>query len=59
MMKVKWGNMGMVIMQAGGLLLARRRQRAYAEQRAERLRAGLNDSHGFKTYYYGIGILRK
>ena len=32
-MKVKWGNMGMVIMQAGGLLLARRRQRAYAEQR--------------------------
>ena len=32
-MKVKWENMGMVIMQAGGLLLTRRRQRAYAEQR--------------------------
>lgn len=27
--------------------------------RAERARTGLNDSHGFKAYYYGIGTLRK
>ena len=25
---------------------------------AERKRTGLNDSHGFKTFYYGIGTLR-
>ena len=25
--------------------------------RAERLRAGLNDTHGFKTFYYGLGRL--
>ena len=27
--------------------------------RAERWRVGLNDTHGFKTYYYGIGRLNK
>ncbi|GHT74117.1 hypothetical protein AGMMS50262_06460 [Bacteroidia bacterium] len=27
--------------------------------RAERKRAGLNDSHGFKVFYYGVGKLRK
>ncbi len=25
----------------------------------ERARAGLNDTHGFKTFYYGKGTLRK
>ena len=25
----------------------------------ERMRTGLNDSHGFMVYYYGVGILRK
>ncbi len=25
----------------------------------ERIRTGLNDSHGFRVYYYGYGILRK
>jgi len=25
--------------------------------RAERTRAGLNDSHGFRTYYYGKGSI--
>ncbi|MEO8960878.1 MAG: RHS repeat-associated core domain-containing protein [Ginsengibacter sp.] len=27
--------------------------------RAERLRAGLNDSHGFRVYYYGTGTLNE
>jgi hypothetical protein len=27
--------------------------------RLERERAGLNDTHGFKTFYYGTGVLRK
>ena len=27
--------------------------------RAERRRAGLNDTHGFKTFYYGLGRLKK
>lgn len=27
--------------------------------RIERARAGLNDTHGFKTFYYGTGVLRK
>ena len=27
--------------------------------RLERARAGLNDTHGFKTFYYGTGVLRK
>lgn len=27
--------------------------------KAERARTGLNDTHGFKVYYYGTGILRK
>ena len=25
----------------------------------ERIRTGLNDTHGFKTFYYGIGKLHK
>ena len=27
--------------------------------RSERTRTGLNDSHGFITYYYGTGTLNK
>ena len=27
--------------------------------KAERRRAGLNDTHGFKTFYYGLGRLKK
>jgi hypothetical protein len=27
--------------------------------RAERSRTGLNDSHGFRTYYYGKGVLNR
>lgn len=27
--------------------------------KAERLRTGINDTHGFKTFYYGIGRLKK
>jgi RHS repeat-associated protein len=27
--------------------------------KAERARTGINDSHGFKAYYYGVGTLRK
>lgn len=27
--------------------------------RAERARAGLNDSHGFRVYYYGMGRLKQ
>ena len=27
--------------------------------RTERARAGLNDTHGFRTYYYGTGKLNK
>ena len=25
----------------------------------ERMRTGLNDTHGFRAYYYGYGVLRK
>jgi hypothetical protein len=27
--------------------------------RLERARTGINDTHGFKTFYYGTGVLRK
>lgn len=27
--------------------------------RIERKRTGINDTHGFKTFYYGLGVLRK
>ena len=40
-MKGIWENMVMVIMQAGGLLLTRRRQRAYAEQKGDALNSGV------------------